>query len=256
MTKPKNWPVHPAKTQISLGIRPVWSVSSLSAWRKHGSLATHWVHSKDSDQTGRMPRLTWAFARRTCHFVDFVMLQLIYNITTLQTTQTYLSAIPPGCMSCTKIPDSPWLATTLNPRDCFSGLNSRIISTSRPWASVSITRCSSWSYPGVVLYVGEVLGRTGDSGLKTGLTWPSSRWSSGSNSKSQSSSPLPWFIWMKRYNGSRQANLCLRAFHHDKFQLRMPSHSEGPGIWLSVWRFLLTHCLYERVAEVLARLRG
>ena len=32
----------------------------------------------------------------------------------------------------------------------------------------------------------------------------------------------------------RQANLCLRAFRHDKFQLRMPSHSEGPGIWFSV----------------------
>ena len=36
----------------------------------------------------------------------------------------------------------------------------------------------------------------------------------------------------------------------------MPSHSVGPGIWLSVWRFLLTHCLYERAAKVLARLRG
>ena len=36
----------------------------------------------------------------------------------------------------------------------------------------------------------------------------------------------------------------------------MLSHSQGPGIWLSVWRFLLTHCLYERAAEVLARLRG
>ena len=33
--------VRPAKTQISLGIRPVWSESSLSAWRKLGSLATH-----------------------------------------------------------------------------------------------------------------------------------------------------------------------------------------------------------------------
>ena len=50
--------------------------------------------------------------------------------------------------------------------------------------------------------------------------------------------------------------VCLRAFRHDKFQLRMPSHLEGPGIWLSVWRFLLTHCLYERAAKVLARLRG
>ena len=32
--------VRPAKTQISLGIRPVWSESPLSAWRKLGSLAT------------------------------------------------------------------------------------------------------------------------------------------------------------------------------------------------------------------------
>ena len=35
----------------------------------------------------------------------------------------------------------------------------------------------------------------------------------------------------------------------------MPSHSEGPGIWLSVWRFLLIHCLYEQAVKVLARLR-
>ena len=57
--------VRPAKTQISLGKRPVWSESSLSAWRKLGSLPTHWVHSEDSDQTGRMPRLIWVFAGRT-----------------------------------------------------------------------------------------------------------------------------------------------------------------------------------------------
>ena len=37
--------------------------------------------------------------------------------------------------------------------------------------------------------------------------------------------------------------------------LTAPSLSEGSGIWLSVWRFLLTHCLYERAAKVLARLR-
>ena len=64
--------VCPEKTQISLGISPVWSESSLSAWRKLGSLATHWAHSKDSDQTGRMPRLIWVFAGLTlillfCH---------------------------------------------------------------------------------------------------------------------------------------------------------------------------------------------
>ena len=57
--------VRPAKIQISLGICPVWSESSLSAWRNLGSLATHWAHSEDSDQTGRMPRLIWVFAGRT-----------------------------------------------------------------------------------------------------------------------------------------------------------------------------------------------
>ena len=57
--------MRPAKTQISLGIRPVWSESSLSAWRKLGSWAIHWAHYEDSDQTGRMPRLIWVFAGRT-----------------------------------------------------------------------------------------------------------------------------------------------------------------------------------------------
>ena len=65
MTKPTKWHIPPAKTQSSLGIRPVWSESSLSAWRKLGSLATHWAHSEDSDQTGRMPRLIWVVPGRT-----------------------------------------------------------------------------------------------------------------------------------------------------------------------------------------------
>ena len=57
--------VRPVKTQISLGICPVWSESSLSTWRKLGSLANHWVHSEGSDQTEQMPRLIWVFAGRT-----------------------------------------------------------------------------------------------------------------------------------------------------------------------------------------------
>ena len=64
-TKPTKWHVHPAKTQISLGIRPVWSESSLSAWRNLRPLPTHWAHSEVSDQTGRMPRLIQVFAGRT-----------------------------------------------------------------------------------------------------------------------------------------------------------------------------------------------
>ena len=65
MTKTNKMTLRPAKIQFSLGIRPVWSESSLSAWRKLGSLATHWAHNEDSDQTGRMPRLIWVFAGRT-----------------------------------------------------------------------------------------------------------------------------------------------------------------------------------------------
>ena len=44
--------VRSAKTQTSLGIRPFWSESSLSAWRNLGSLATHWAHIKDSGLGG------------------------------------------------------------------------------------------------------------------------------------------------------------------------------------------------------------
>ena len=93
--------VRPAKTQISLGIRPVWSESSLSAWRSIGSLATHWVHSEDSDQTGRMPRLIWVFAGRTLillvlscrssyvhikNFFNFSYLATIYPVDALHFT--------------------------------------------------------------------------------------------------------------------------------------------------------------------------
>ena len=55
----------PAKTQISLGIRPVWSESSLCArWVAKDPSFLH-ADSEDSDQTGRMPRLIWVFAGRT-----------------------------------------------------------------------------------------------------------------------------------------------------------------------------------------------
>ena len=57
--------VRPAKTQISLGIRPVWSESSLcTQWVAKDPRFLH-ADSEDSDQTGRMPRLIWVFAGRT-----------------------------------------------------------------------------------------------------------------------------------------------------------------------------------------------
>ena len=57
---------------------PVWSEFSLSAWRKLGSLPTHWAHIEDYDLPGRMPRLIWVFAGRKDHFVGLVMRRLIY----------------------------------------------------------------------------------------------------------------------------------------------------------------------------------
>ena len=54
VTKPTKWLVRPAKNQISLGIRPVWSESSLCAqWVAKGPSILH-ADSEHSDQAGRM----------------------------------------------------------------------------------------------------------------------------------------------------------------------------------------------------------
>ena len=55
--------VRPAKTLISLGIRPVWSESSLcTQWVAKDPSFLH-ADSEDSDQTGRMPRLIYMSLR-------------------------------------------------------------------------------------------------------------------------------------------------------------------------------------------------
>ena len=56
--------VRPAKTQISLGIRPVWpEFSQCAQWVAEDTMFLH-ADREDSDQTGRMPRLIWVFAGR------------------------------------------------------------------------------------------------------------------------------------------------------------------------------------------------
>ena len=71
MTKPTKWPVRPAKTQIILGIRPVWSESLLYAlWvAKDPNLLQ--ADSEDSDQTRPMPRLICIFTGCKGHSVFF-----------------------------------------------------------------------------------------------------------------------------------------------------------------------------------------
>ena len=50
----------------------VFAVRMKNAW-----VLSYRVHSEDSDQTGRMPKLTWVFAGHTGHFVRFVIRRLI-----------------------------------------------------------------------------------------------------------------------------------------------------------------------------------
>ena len=54
-TKPTKWHVRPAKTQISLGIRPVWSEFSLFAWRKFGPKLPIKRTAKTLIRLGRCP---------------------------------------------------------------------------------------------------------------------------------------------------------------------------------------------------------
>ena len=76
MTQPTKRHVRPAKTQIRLGICPVWSEPLLCAlWvAKDPNLLQ--ADSKDSDQTGQTSRLIWVFADHKGHFVGFVMWRL------------------------------------------------------------------------------------------------------------------------------------------------------------------------------------
>ena len=86
MTKPTKWHVCPAKAQSSLGIRPVWSESSLSAWRKLGSLATHWRTAKTLIRLGAhiiLLVLSWGgsimYMKAKCGFMLIRLLPSIKN---------------------------------------------------------------------------------------------------------------------------------------------------------------------------------
>ena len=63
--------------QISLGVHPVWSESSLWAHLVAKDPSLLHVDSEDSDRTGQMPRLIWVVAGCTGHFVGLVLWWLI-----------------------------------------------------------------------------------------------------------------------------------------------------------------------------------
>ena len=78
MTKPTKSHVRPAKTQISLGIHPVWSVFAVPSWVARDPSFLH-ADSEDSDQTGWMPRLIWVLTGRSYRFVGSVVLRLVWD---------------------------------------------------------------------------------------------------------------------------------------------------------------------------------
>ena len=71
MTKPTKLRLCPSKTQISLGICPVWSVSSLSTWINIGSSATHWAHCKTLISLGGCPG--WSESLLCAHIILLVL---------------------------------------------------------------------------------------------------------------------------------------------------------------------------------------
>ena len=78
MRKQTKWALRPAKTQISLGTRPVWSESSQSAqWVAEDPMFLHADSEDWSDWADAKADLSLRWAHS--HFVGFVMLRLSYR---------------------------------------------------------------------------------------------------------------------------------------------------------------------------------
>ena len=100
--------VHPAKTQISLGIHPVWSESSLCIyWVAKDPSFLH-ADIEDSDQTGHPSDLSLCWAHS--HFVGFVMRWLIWfclkGLELISLLQQYFSEV---IVCCSLITICKWL---------------------------------------------------------------------------------------------------------------------------------------------------
>ena len=67
-TKPTKWHVRPAKTQLSLGIHPVWSESSLS----HEETMDHWIPTERK----QIPWSDWVDAQAGLHLCRVILLVL------------------------------------------------------------------------------------------------------------------------------------------------------------------------------------
>ena len=74
MTKPTEWHVCPARTQINQGSHPVRSDCSLcTQWLAKDTVFLH-GDSKDSGQTGQMPFCGF------CHVLAYILVHTITNV--------------------------------------------------------------------------------------------------------------------------------------------------------------------------------
>ena len=71
ITKPTKWVCAQPRLRSAWASAQSDQEFSLSAWRNHGSLATHHAHSEGSDQTGWMLRLIWVVAGRRVNLLVF-----------------------------------------------------------------------------------------------------------------------------------------------------------------------------------------
>ena len=71
--------LRPAKIQIRLRIRAVWSESSVGAFWIANDSTFLYAGSEDSDRTARMRMLIWVFYRRTCQKVRFYIIMKEIN---------------------------------------------------------------------------------------------------------------------------------------------------------------------------------
>ena len=87
VTKPTKWLCAQRRLRSAWASAQSDQESSLSAWRKLGSLSTHWAQAKTLIRLGGMPRMNWVFAGRTCH-----LLVLSRSVSYLN-TQTHIRAL-------------------------------------------------------------------------------------------------------------------------------------------------------------------
>ena len=82
----ENEPKHAKNNKVTCALsedsdQPRYPLSQISLRCPHEEGVGPWLpieRQAKTDQTGQMPRLIYVFAGLTCHFVGFVMLQLIF----------------------------------------------------------------------------------------------------------------------------------------------------------------------------------